>query len=194
MAVSSKPPPSSEIPGAPQGGGGPYLVGILVLAALAGALFVWKRSMREPTALPLLSTAVSAAITSRPEAPVFAPPPPPKLDDEPIAASDGDAGKVKSTGPSGPGPCGNSCAGQATGALQSALTSHARSAQGCYNRALRNSEVSGKLRVSVQVGQGGQVCSASIVEDTVHSTEVSSCVRVALSGRRFRRRPGAARR
>ena len=114
MAVSSKPPPSSEIPGAPQGGGGPYIVGVVVLVALAGVLFAWKRSTTpNATALPSTSSVVSASVAPTPEGPVFALPPPPKLDEEP-AASVEDAGKGTAKSPNAVGP-GTSAARPAVG-------------------------------------------------------------------------------
>lgn len=75
--------------------------------------------------------------------------------------------------------------GQSTGALTSALRGRAQSAQGCYNRALRTSEVSGSMTVRVQVGPGGQVCSASLSADSVHSNEISSCVLSRFRGQTF---------
>ena len=66
-----------------------------------------------------------------------------------------------------------------------ALRAKAQSATGCYQRALRTSEVSGSMTVSVQVGPSGSVCSASIVNDSVHSAEVSTCVLSRFRGQTF---------
>jgi len=188
VPVPSQPPPSEKIPG-DSSGGGLYLAGAVVLVGAAVALFSWKRCSAPP-ATPQVASA-TATVSAKPEAPVtlFAPPPPPKLDDDGDAGAD--AGKVapKSNGgvvaTAGAGPCGGNCAGQATSALSSALTGRARSAQGCYNRALRTSEVSGSLTVSVQVGPSGQVCSASLANDSVHSNEIASCVLGRFRGQTF---------
>lgn len=183
------PEPSQPPPGIPEkSGGGLYLIGALVLVGAAAALFFWKRSPSTPTTPQ--TVVVTASATAKPEAPqmLYAPPPPPKLDDEPDAGADAGAAPTKAAGGPGvpgPGPCGGACNGQATPALQSALRGRAQSAQGCYNRALRTSEVSGSLTVSVQVGPSGQVCSASLANDTVHSNEVSSCVLGRFRGQSF---------
>jgi hypothetical protein len=166
--------------------GGLYLIGAIALVGAAVALFFWKRPA-PPPATPQVAVATPSAPTT--EAPVlqYAPPPPPKLE-EPDAGVDAGTVAVKTAGPSGPGPgpCGGPCSGQATGALRSALTGHAQSARGCYNRALRNnSEVSGNMMVSVTVGPGGQVCSASLANDTVGSAEVSNCVLGRFRGQSF---------
>ena len=57
-----------------------------------------------------------------------------------------------------------------------ALVGKAQTAQGCYQRALRTTDVSGSMTVSVQVSSTGSVCNVSIANDTLHSPEVSSCV------------------
>jgi hypothetical protein len=186
-----QPPPSQHVPENPSGGG-LYLVGALVLVGATVALISWKQCGDKPTALQqTTAVAASASAPPVPEAPVllYAPPPPPKDDDDADAGYD--AGKVvsvKSTGgPAavGPGPCSGTCGGTATGALSSALRGRAQSAQGCYNRALRTSEVSGSLTVSVQVGPGGQVCNASLANDSVHSNEIASCVLSRFRGQTF---------
>ena len=184
MAVPSQPPPSQKLP--EKSGGGLYFVGALALVGAALGLYFWKKPPPPP---PVTPQATTATATAKPEVPValYAPPPPPKLDEE-DAGTDAGPAPTKSTagtGVPGPSPCAGTCVGQATSALSSALRGRAQSAQGCYNRALRTSEVSGSLTVSVQVGPSGQVCSASLVNDTVHSTEVASCVLSRFRGQSF---------
>jgi TonB family protein len=160
----------------------------VALAALGVGLFVWKSRSAQPTVTQQTVT-VTATTPKAPDVPppLFAPPPPPKIEEEPDAGVDAGKEAPKGGGPAapGPGPCGGPCSGQATGPLQSALTSRARSAQGCYNRALRTSEVSGSITVSVQVGPSGQVCSASLAADSVHSNEITSCVLGRFRGQTF---------
>ncbi len=188
MPVSSQPPPSEQIP--EHSGGGLYLAGAVVLVGAAVALFSWKRCNAQPATSQATSATATATVPPKVEtpAPLFAPPPPPKVDEDDAGV---DAGKPppRSNGGSsaaGPslGPCGN-CVGEATGALQSALSGRASSAKGCYNRALRTSEVSGSMTVSVQVGPGGQVCSASLTNDSVHSNEIANCVLGKFRGQTF---------
>ncbi|WP_129354650.1 AgmX/PglI C-terminal domain-containing protein [Sorangium cellulosum] len=143
---------------------------------MAGLLY-WKLSP-EPAPAPVAQTAAPTESRPADPPPLFAPPPPPPVEE--VEDAGVDAGKVASgQSPQGAGksPCSGKCGDGATSpALDSAVLGLARSAQGCYNRALRTSEVSGKLTVSVQVASTGAVCSASILNDTVGSNEIASCV------------------
>jgi TonB family protein len=167
------------------------VLGILVLGILAVGLFCWKSKQTPPTVTAQATSATAIATTApTPPPPQFAPPPPPKLDDEPDAgkpvAKSGSPSSAGSAGaPGGAGPCTKCSDGQVSGALTSALRTKAQSATGCYQRALRTSEVSGSMTVSVQVGPSGSVCSASIVNDSVHSAEVSTCVLSRFKGQTF---------
>jgi len=78
----------------------------------------------------------------------------------------------------GSGPCAaNKCTGTSNNAILSALSARAGAARPCYERALRvNSGLQGKLTVNVRVDPQGNVCSASVLEDAIHSAEVSNCV------------------
>jgi hypothetical protein len=58
-------------------------------------------------------------------------------------------------------------------------------ARTCYKRALRTSEVSGSISVSVQVGSNGAVCGAAITKDTIGSSEIASCVLAKFQGKTF---------
>ena len=177
----SQPPSSSAIPGK-SGGSGPYIAGVVVLGALIIGLIWWKtKSSDGPPPAP--SVTVQAPPTNTVQT-LDAPPPPPKIEELDAGA---DGGRVASAGTGGgKGPCGPKCGdGKSSSALESALRSTAGSAQGCYNRALRTSEVSGSMTVSVQVGSNGAVCNASIVNDSVHSNEISSCVLGRFRGRSF---------
>lgn len=178
---ASTPPPSSQIPGK-SGGSGPYIAGVLVLAVLLGGLILWRiRSSDPPPAPPPI---VSVQKTSEPPVPQFSPPPPPKIEE--VDAGAEDAGPKTAGKPGGgAGPCSGKCNGAASAALQSALRGTAQSAQGCYNRALRTSAVSGSLTVSVQVGANGAVCGASISNDSVGSREISQCVLGRFQGKTF---------
>ncbi|HEY4120959.1 MAG TPA: AgmX/PglI C-terminal domain-containing protein [Byssovorax sp.] len=182
------PAPASTPPPPPATNNTPYIVGIIVLALLAFGLYRWKSSSNAPVA-PQVTT-VTANAPKQDDVPILnAPPPPPKAEDVPDAGDDDAGAKVapKSTGgtAAGPGGCGSTCQGTATPALQGALRGTAQSAQGCYNRALRTSEVSGNLTVSVQVGPSGNVCGASLATDNVHSNEITQCVLGRFRGHNF---------
>lgn len=180
------PPPSEEIPGT-SGSGAPYVLGILVLGILAAGLFCWKSKQTATTVTTQSATALVSAAPPPPQLPQFAPPPPPKLEEEPDAgATAAPKGTGQAAAPGGAGLCGKCTEGQTSAALNSALRARVQSTQSCYNRALqRNSEVAGSMTVSVQVGSTGAVCGASIVNDSVHSNEVSSCVLGRVRGQSF---------
>jgi TonB family protein len=186
---ASQPPPSStRIPGK-SSNSGLYLAGIVLLALLAVGLFVWK-SKQSPSAVTPQSATIAAtsAAPPPPPPPLYAPPPPPKLEEEPDAGAD--AGKqplARGSGAALPplGPCGCKVIVNPPPALSDRLRATAGSAQGCYNRALRTGEASGSLTVSVQVGPNGSVCGASIINDSVRSSEISSCVLNKFRGAQF---------
>jgi hypothetical protein len=163
------------------GGSGPYIIGVVVLVLLIGGLVWWRSGSDDQPPPPI--TVQAPPPNTVPD--LVAPPPPPKIE-EPDAGTDA-GGKVASTGTGGgKGPCSGKCGdGKSSSALESALRSTAGSAQGCYNRALRTSEVSGSMTVSVQVGSSGAVCGASIANDSVNSGEISSCVLGRFRGRTF---------
>lgn len=174
---ASMPPSSEQIPGKASNTG-LYVAGIVILAALMAGLLYWKLSP-EPAPAPVARTAVPTESRPTEPPPLFAPPPPPPVEEVEDAGVDA-GGKVASgQSPQGAGksPCSGKCGdGETSPALDAAVLGLARSAQGCYNRALRTSEVSGKLTVSVQVASTGAVCSASILNDTMGSNEIASCV------------------
>lgn len=189
MTSPSQPPPSSKIPGR-SSGSGLYLIGIVLLALGALGLFLWKRGSTIVVEQPQVTAPPTAATTAEALPQLYAPPPPPKIEEEPDAgAKASTSGQPSSKGPGvaapGPGQCGGRCDGPGSPALQAALRTTAQSAQGCYNRALRTSEASGRLVVSVQVASNGSVCSASLAEDAVHSGEISSCVLGRFRGHTF---------
>jgi len=184
VSESSLPPPSSKIPGN-SGGNAPYILGVVVFVALIGGLICWKVKSG-PSDAPPVTTPQATVKTSEPIDMSPPPPPPPKDEDTPdAAASAAPSGTGKSGGGTGSSLCTRCGDGKGSAALSSALHSAAQSVQGCYNRALRNSEVSGSMTVSVQVGANGGVCNASIVNDQVHSSDVASCVLAKFRGRPF---------
>lgn len=185
MPAPSQPPPSGEIPGT-SSSGAPYVLGILVLGILGGGLFCWKSKQTPPT---VTTQAVSAAPVAAPTPPPpqFAPPPPPPIEELDAGATTPTAkGTGQAAAPAGNGLCSKCTDGQTSSALNSALRARGASVQGCYNRALqKNSDVSGSMTVSVQVGSNGSVCGASIVNDSVHSSDVSTCVLGRFRGQSF---------
>lgn len=190
MPQPSTPPPPDQIPGH-SSGGGLYLAGAVVLIGGAIGLFVWNKGKTAPKPTAPTAVVAQSAAAPRQDEPqrLYAPPPPPKLDDEPDAGAPSPKASAKASGSpaagTAPGPCGPSCNGETTGALSAALRARAQSAQGCYQRALRTSEVSGSMTVSVQIGPSGQVCSASLSNDSVKSSEVTSCVLGRFRGQTF---------
>ena len=174
-----------EIPGKSSGVGF-YIAGIVILGAGIVGLLVWRaRASNQP--VQIVTVPATATTTAAPPPPMFAPPPPPKIetDPEPTATATASGGDAKPGGAGGPNPCAKCGEGEGNSALSSAISSAAAGARGCYTRALRQGEVSGKMNVSVQVGSTGAVCGAAITSDTVGSPQVSSCVLSRFQGRSF---------
>lgn len=173
-----------EIPGK-SSGVGLYVAGIVILGAGIVGLLAWRSRMSNAPP-QVVTVPATVTTTAAPPPPMFAPPPPPKIEAEPeptaTAAAAGGTGKAD---PGGPSPCTKCGEGEGSSALSSAISSAAAGARGCYTRALRQGEVSGKMNVSVQVGSTGSVCGAAITSDTVGSPQVSSCVLSRFQGRSF---------
>jgi TonB family protein len=162
IAPSSRPPPTS--------GGALYVVVAVALVVAIIGLVYWKLKGNDAPATAAVATAPIVTTAQLAE-----PPPPPPPIDEPVAAVDAGPTRVATTNYS---PCQVAkCGGAINNALSSAVSARAGSARPCYERALRvNASLQGKLTVSVRVDPQGNVCSASITQDAVHSPEVSNCV------------------
>jgi outer membrane biosynthesis protein TonB len=177
----------SEIP-QNNSGTGLYLIGALLLAGGAAGIYFATRDDAPP---PAAATTIASAKPPEPmqEAPPPPPPPPPPTATESASAAPADTGAkpVGTGGGGGVGACSACGQGVPSSALSSALQSAAGSAQGCYKRALRNTAASGRITVAVSVGATGQVCSASIANDTLGSPEISSCVLSRFQGKSFPR-------
>ncbi|MBI5537972.1 MAG: AgmX/PglI C-terminal domain-containing protein [Deltaproteobacteria bacterium] len=161
--------------------GTPYIIASVLLVVVIVVVLWFKFRKNEVQAPPPV---VSSAPVNTVQAPAFDLPPPPEIEAGPDA--DTDAGGRRPTNAGGGGLCASPCQGTDTPALSSAMRGAAGSSRGCYERALRtNSMLQGRLKVGVRVAANGTVCSASIVEDGMHSAEVSSCVLGLFRGRPF---------
>ena len=75
------------------------------------------------------------------------------------------------------GDCSAECTGTPAPQFASQLQGLAGRARGCYERALlQNSELKGRLMVSLKVGGNGQVCSANVTSNQTGDPGLSSCV------------------
>lgn len=211
----SDPPPPDEIPGVSSGAGLYLTGIIILALASAGLLYWRFRERPPQVVQTQAPVAAGKDAQLNPgvyNAPP--PPPPPSETAKGGAASQGTAAAktassaspgasaagasatpgssatpgapgAASAAPVGAGPCSACGEGQFSGALTSALQSAAAGARACYNRALKTSEVSGSINVSVQVGSTGAVCGASITKDTVGSGEIAACVLAKFQGKSF---------
>ncbi len=179
--ASTKPPP-------PTTSSTPYVIGVIVLLLLAFGLYRWKASTADTT--PQITTVVASATQN--EVPVLdAPPPPPKVEGRlprragPTRAAPRPRSRPAAATAAAAARCDNAPASPAApvGVFRGAAAQSAQA--GCYQRALRTSEASGSMTVSVQVGPGGSVCSAGLAVDNVHSNEVAQCVLGRFRGRSF---------
>jgi TonB family protein len=163
IAPSSRPPPTS--------GGAIYVVLAVALVVAIIGLVYWKLKGSDTP-----STAVAPPPIATTAAPLAEPPPPPPPIEEPTALVDAGPTRVATNNTGGPCQVAK-CGGSINNALSSAVSARAGAARPCYERALRvNASLQGKLTVSVRVDPSGNVCSASISQDAVHSPEVSNCV------------------
>ncbi len=172
---ASKPPPPPN-----QSGSGMYLLfALLLLGGAAGLWFITRKDPPPPPPPTVAKTAEPVIDTSP------APPPPPKDEELEPEAGPPDAGTGKKLTGGGGGSCAKCGEGKPSAALNSAVRNAAGAAQGCYRRALRQTAATGSMTVSVQVGSTGNVCGASIVNDSVGSPEISNCVLGRFRGSNF---------
>ena len=173
----SSPPTPSQIPQPPTSSMS-YIVVVVLLLGAIGGLLVWK--LRDPAHSPPLPSPTglgTATITAPPPTFIEPPPPPPPIE-QASATSDSTATKSPASAGTALNQCSApTCSGTAPPQLQSALAQRAGAARACYERALRiNSALQGKIMVQVRVDNGGNVCSATVVQDDIHSNEVASCL------------------
>jgi hypothetical protein len=178
----------------------PVWIGVGAVVVIAGV--VWALSSRSPEKVSKLEPAATAApviaptpAPVEPSAPPPSPPPPPRLEHAPPPppAHVIPAGAAVPSGPaSGAAParrdpnCDDPCRGKETAELLSSLRAKAGQARSCYERALGNDgALAGKLEVAVRVGANGAACSASVVNDTLGDTAVTSCALARFRGGRY---------
>jgi hypothetical protein len=168
MADTNPPLPKS-------GGSGPIIIAAVLMLFLIGGLIVWKvtgSSGEPPKPTPMAETTPTTP-TVMDEPPPPPPPPPPPEE----SAKPDDKEPKKAVGSTGGSPCSKVCTGVASAALQSALAGRGAQARGCYQKALStNATLQGTMLVSVKVGPGGQVCGASVTNDTLGDPMIKSCV------------------
>lgn len=158
---------------------GPYIAAIVVFV-LSIAGLIWFKFSREKPAPPT-PVIQSYTLENKPLPPILDIPAPQSVAELTIAA---DAGSARSAASN---PCAGPCQNTASAALQSAISGAAATARGCYEHATRSSSatMTGRIVVSVRVASSGTVCNASIIEDTLHSPQVASCVLNRFTGKRY---------
>ena len=153
----------------------------MAMLLMMGGLIYWKLGKETPAPeQPAASTSAAPANTAEQ---VFeeAPPPPPEIVEEDAGGVELAAAPAKKKPKKG--GCDGPCKGKVTGTLQAALRARAGYARRCYERALRqNPTLRGRLTVNVTVGAAGQVCSATISNNTLGDSTVSSCALGAFRG------------
>ena len=159
----------------------------LVSLGCAFSLFaVACDSKPEPAPTKPATTQAPQSLAAPPPPP---PPPPPPVTAEPeasaSAAPSADAKSAAKPALGGPSPCSRCDLGKSSGALNSALNAAAGQARSCYNKALqKDSGAGGKMTVSVRIGPSGQVCGASIANDTTGGS-IAGCVLGRFQGKSF---------
>jgi hypothetical protein len=147
---------------------------VLLLGAIGGVIY-WKLH-NGSARVPLPQASVVAPTGQAPQTLNDPPPPPPPPPEESAPSAEGNAPKPAAA--PGYNQCSvPKCGGTAPPALQQALTQRGGAARACYERALRtNAMLQGKVMLAVRVDNAGNVCSASIEQDEIHSNEVNSCL------------------
>lgn len=144
---------------------------------LIGGLLFWKLSGSKPAGPPATVAPPPPSVAAAPPVLEEPPPPPPPPEPEtPDAGAEPNKGtkKVASTGGGG---CSAECTGTEAPQFRSQLQALAGRARGCYERALQtNEQLAGRVMVSLKVGGGGQVCSASVTSNQTGDPGLSSCV------------------
>jgi outer membrane biosynthesis protein TonB len=162
---------TSTTPPIPKSNSRPFIIAMLLMLLVLAALVVFKCSSDEEPAQKPAEPVVQAA----PPAPDQVMPPPPPL---PTVV---DAGTPETTKKSAVqstfcATCGK-CTGTEAPNFQSVVRGRAGASQRCYEKALQQQDqLQGKFTVSLCVGVGGGVCSASISNDSLGSPVVSQCV------------------
>jgi outer membrane biosynthesis protein TonB len=141
-----------------------YIIAVIALIAAIGGLVFWKVRGANDAMTP-------------PPPPVMANPPPLLEPPPPPPTAEAELGRDAAVKATNYNPCTAKCSGTGNSAMNAALSARAGSARPCYERALRvNAALQGKLMVNVRIDPQGNVCSASISDDAMHSPEVSNCV------------------
>jgi hypothetical protein len=167
MATTSAPPP-------PKTNNGPFIGAAILMLLLMGGLIVWKTSGSGDKPAPPPTPVASAPEQPLPEQ--IIPPPPPPPPPEPDAGVTPPPKKASTGIGTGCPTCGQ-CTGEPAPSFAAVLRTRANQAQRCYEKALAQQEqLQGKLTVNLCVGVGGQVCSASVSNDSLGSPLVSQCV------------------
>jgi outer membrane biosynthesis protein TonB len=169
MANTSAPPPP------PKSNNGPFIAAAILMLLLMGGLVYWKLGGDEPKPAPAPPPVASAPKEALPDQVIPPPPPPPPPE---VDAGAAPTAKKVTGGGTGTGcPTCGKCTGEAAPSFSATLRARANQAQRCYEKALAQQEqLQGKLTVNLCVGVGGQVCSASISNDSLGSPLVSQCV------------------
>jgi hypothetical protein len=156
-------------------------IGIGALILIMGAAIAGWRLTAHPSSEPrpaALLPAPSAAVAEAVPLPPPPPPPPPAelVEPDPSASAQHRAPQPQRRRRRAD-PCAGPCGGRETGPLLSALASKGGQVRSCYSQALQtNPSLRGRMTVRVRVGATGQVCQASLGQNTVGDQKVSSCV------------------
>ena len=182
---------TESIPGIPKRKSPRPLSVILGLLTLASAALVYLKLNQEPS-IPERSSPILSLEPSEQEPQLaFLPPPPPppraaegnskerkiKTSAPPKAASPQGDAILKAATVASAQPCAKVCTGSASDVLKAALRSRGAQARACYQNALRqNPQLSGSMKVNLQINPDGSACGASLTDDTLSDSGVRSCV------------------
>lgn len=179
MSTGQTPERPSTTPPPPTTSSTPLIVAVVAMLLLIAGLLFWKFSGKKEKEAAPVATTTALAPTADTTPVLDEPPPPPPPPEEPTsdaapATSKATTGKVASTGGGG---CSATCDGTPAPQFSSQLQALAGRSRSCYERALlQNSELKGRLSVSVKVSPTGQVCSAKVTSNQTGDEGLSTCV------------------
>ena len=172
MSSPSSSPPSNRPAGVPDSGNAKYALVALLMVGAAGALFAWRScSSHGDVATPMPSVTATETATASTNSKLDDIPLPPPVEQKPEAGP-----PPKLVDMPANGGCDGKCNGTLTNELEQALQIRGAQTRRCYNQALAlDSQLKGRVQITVRVGSGGNLCAANVTSNDMGSPGVANC-------------------
>lgn len=166
----------SEIPKQSSSNSNNVFIAATVVMLLASGGLIWWKFAGSSSTEPVAATAATPSFEERTRDEPLPPPPPPPPEEQPSASA---AAATVANAPvrSGKSACPNTCDGEASAALKTALAGRGGAGRRCYEKALsQNPLLKGRMTMHVRVGTNGSVCAASVTRDELHDPGLTNCI------------------